>query len=60
MTSSPCVKVCVIDDAEKLCRGCFRTIDEIVSWGSMTEQSRLEVMQDLPSRRVLHGSEQPA
>ncbi|WP_298282224.1 DUF1289 domain-containing protein [Novosphingobium sp.] len=30
---SPCAKVCAIDSASKLCRGCHRTLDEITEWG---------------------------
>lgn len=30
---SPCTKVCVIDPARDLCRGCHRTLDEITAWG---------------------------
>ena len=47
---SPCVKVCVIHPASRLCTGCLRTIDEIAAWSRMTPQARRAVMADLPSR----------
>jgi hypothetical protein len=49
--STPCVKVCVIG-ADGLCRGCARTLDEIVDWGRMSEPARRSVMLALPARRA--------
>ncbi|HZX27889.1 MAG TPA: DUF1289 domain-containing protein [Telluria sp.] len=31
---SPCINVCEMAPDTGLCRGCLRTIDEIVAWGS--------------------------
>lgn len=53
---TPCVKICVIDD-DGLCVGCARTLDEIASWGSMSEEQRGAVMLALPERRGRSGSE---
>jgi predicted Fe-S protein YdhL (DUF1289 family) len=39
---SPCIKVCVLD-MEQRCRGCGRTIDEIVNWREMTPAERIQV-----------------
>lgn len=38
---SPCIDECALADGE--CLGCGRTMDEIVSWGSMTPEERKEV-----------------
>ncbi|WP_182084859.1 DUF1289 domain-containing protein [Aureimonas sp. ME7] len=48
--SSPCICVCVIDDGTGLCEGCGRTLGEIVNWGGMSEEARLQVMADLGRR----------
>lgn len=48
--STPCVKECVIG-ADGLCRGCGRTLDEIVDWARMAEPARRAVMAALPARR---------
>lgn len=48
--SSPCVKTCVIG-ADGLCRGCGRTLQEIVDWARMAEPARRAVMAALPARR---------
>ena len=33
--STPCIGVCQYDN-EDICRGCFRTLDEISNWSLMT------------------------
>jgi predicted Fe-S protein YdhL (DUF1289 family) len=48
--SSPCIRLCVIDRASGLCRGCLRTLDEIATWGSLAEPERLAIMAGLPER----------
>ncbi|WNJ88800.1 DUF1289 domain-containing protein [Bosea sp. 685] len=48
--SSPCIKVCVIDPASKLCQGCGRTLREIAQWAGMSEAQRMAVMALLPER----------
>ena len=47
---SPCIKVCVIDAATRLCSGCGRTLDEIARWGSMSDADRARIMSLLPER----------
>ncbi|MEM6711316.1 MAG: DUF1289 domain-containing protein [Pseudomonadota bacterium] len=47
---SPCVQVCRIDSLLQLCLGCGRTLDEIGSWGKLTETQRLQVMGQLGDR----------
>jgi predicted Fe-S protein YdhL (DUF1289 family) len=47
---SPCINICVIDPATRLCKGCLRSIDEISRWGSMTPDARRRVISELPAR----------
>jgi predicted Fe-S protein YdhL (DUF1289 family) len=47
---SPCIKVCVIDPATRLCKGCGRSLDEIARWGSMSEAERAYIMAGLSER----------
>jgi predicted Fe-S protein YdhL (DUF1289 family) len=47
---SPCLKVCLMDPESDLCRGCFRTLDEIVRWSRMSDEEREQIMADLPRR----------
>lgn len=48
--SSPCVQICVIHPTEQICAGCYRTVDEITSWGGMSEDARTALMAELPNR----------
>ena len=48
---SPCVEVCQIRKGDKVCHGCFRTLDEIARWGGMTSAERRQIMNELPVRK---------
>jgi hypothetical protein len=48
---SPCVQICIIDEADGLCVGCARTLDEIARWGSFTPEQRHSIMNTLSTRR---------
>lgn len=48
---SPCVQICVVHPTERICTGCFRTIDEIARWSKMDSDERAEIMNDLPARK---------
>ncbi|CAM3370437.1 DUF1289 domain-containing protein [Paracoccus nototheniae] len=50
MTDSPCIKLCRIDPVSDLCLGCWRRLDEIAAWGTMTPEARRAVMAELPAR----------
>ena len=47
---SPCVKLCTIHPAERICVGCYRSIDEITQWSRLTHEARAALMAELPSR----------
>ncbi|WP_106752297.1 DUF1289 domain-containing protein [Pannonibacter carbonis] len=47
---SPCVHICVMDPVSGLCRGCARTLDEIVAWSTMTPDNRRTIMRELDQR----------
>ena len=40
---SPCVSLCQMDDVSKLCKGCWRTIDEIITWSSRDDEVKKAV-----------------
>lgn len=48
--STPCIKICVIDPASRLCEGCGRTLTEIAQWGRLSEPERQAIMAGLPKR----------
>ncbi|WP_243612007.1 DUF1289 domain-containing protein [Shimia aestuarii] len=47
---SPCIKLCVIHPEERICTGCYRSIEEITGWARKTPEERRAIMQELPSR----------
>ena len=47
---SPCVKICVVHPDERICTGCYRTVDEITRWSRMTAAERRAVIDALPAR----------
>ena len=55
--ASPCVGVCVIDEARGICTGCARTLDEIATWGGASDAFRDRTWADLPRRAAEMGLE---
>ncbi|MGC1429299.1 MAG: DUF1289 domain-containing protein [Albidovulum sp.] len=47
---SPCIQLCTVHPAERICVGCYRSIDEITNWSKMTPETRRAIMEELPSR----------
>lgn len=47
---TPCVDICILDDASGLCVGCGRSGDEIARWVDMTPSQRQVIMSALPER----------
>lgn len=48
--SSPCINICRMDEQNRYCVGCFRSLEEIKRWSTMSEDERLAVMAQLESR----------
>jgi predicted Fe-S protein YdhL (DUF1289 family) len=47
---SPCKLICRYDD-NKMCVGCYRTMDEIVNWINYTDHEKLEVWKKIRERK---------
>ena len=47
---SPCVKLCSIHPSERICVGCYRSMEEIGAWSSLSPEVRLGIMNELPGR----------
>ena len=58
--SSPCTKICKIDDASGTCLGCGRTLAQIAAWGSMAEGERRSIMARLDAARTVPAQERRA
>jgi predicted Fe-S protein YdhL (DUF1289 family) len=47
---SPCISVCSLDE-RNVCRGCYRSLAEIVAWGYMTPEQQWAVLDVSEQRR---------
>ena len=52
--SSPCVSICVLDEAD-ICMGCFRSADEITDWCALDQQGKQDVLRRCSERRADSG-----
>ena len=50
--ASPCVDICRLD-AQGLCVGCRRTIEEITEWSRASEARRREILRNVSERAVI-------
>lgn len=49
---SPCVGVCRIDAANRICEGCRRTLSEIAEWSDATDARRQTILDRLAAREA--------
>lgn len=50
--NSPCVRNCSLDE-QRICRGCFRHLEEIMSWPDADESGRRDILERAATRRGL-------
>lgn len=49
---SPCVGICLMDPATRLCRGCLRQVEEIAAWYEATAAEKHEILARIAARRA--------
>ena len=49
---SPCVRNCSLDE-QRVCRGCYRHLDEIMNWPDASEDIRRDILDRAATRRGL-------
>lgn len=49
---SPCVSICELDVALSRCKGCFRTLQEIAAWGTLTDDEKRVVWSRIEARQL--------
>jgi predicted Fe-S protein YdhL (DUF1289 family) len=49
--ASPCLGICLMDPATRMCRGCLRTIDEIRAWYEASAAEKRAILARLDARR---------
>lgn len=53
---SPCIGICTIDEANGLCQGCYRNIDEIKTWFEMSQLEKKSLLIVLEERQLQQTS----
>ena len=48
---SPCISVCRMDAPSALCMGCWRTLNEIAGWATMSDDTKRSVWQLIEQRQ---------
>lgn len=52
MLNSPCDGNCKLDYKTKICMGCYRTMDEILKWISLTDEQKQNINQLAEQRKI--------
>ena len=48
---SPCINICKLDE-NKICIGCYRTIDEIAHWTKYTDEEKIQIKRIIEKRKT--------
>jgi predicted Fe-S protein YdhL (DUF1289 family) len=48
-----------MNDATGLCRGCYRTLDEIARWSVMSDREKTAVVAQLEQRKKINPGSDP-
>lgn len=48
--ASPCIQICEIQSSTGYCRGCRRTIEEIITWPRIDDARRQAILDALKTR----------
>lgn len=49
--ASPCLGICLMDPATRMCRGCLRTVEEIRAWYEASAAEKRAILGRLELRR---------
>jgi predicted Fe-S protein YdhL (DUF1289 family) len=49
---SPCIGICQLDPATRICRGCLRTVEEIAAWYRTDFAGKRAILARLAARRA--------
>lgn len=52
---SPCIGICLMDPATRMCRGCLRKVEEIAAWYEATAAEKRAILARLAHRRTEAG-----
>ncbi|MDC0603215.1 DUF1289 domain-containing protein [Aliiglaciecola sp.] len=49
--TSPCIRQCCLDKQD-MCVGCFRKFDEILVWGSASDEKKTDILKNVKNRKI--------
>ncbi len=49
---SPCISLCQMDAPTGLCKGCWRTMDEIIAWSKLDDADKQQVWTQIAQRKT--------
>lgn len=49
---TPCKNLCHVPDHQAYCTGCLRSLEEISSWISYSDEMRDQIIAELPARKA--------
>ncbi|MGB3383143.1 MAG: DUF1289 domain-containing protein [Marinomonas sp.] len=49
--SSPCIRQCCLNEKD-ICLGCFRSLQEILAWSSMSDSEKQHILKDATERKA--------
>jgi len=53
---SPCIRNCCLDQ-DDICMGCFRTLEDILEWGSAPDEQKVEIISLANKRKSKYQQE---
>lgn len=53
MIKSPCKNICIINKNSNICKGCYRTLDEISNWIKFDQLTKKEILDKVEVRKTL-------
>ncbi|GAA3530294.1 DUF1289 domain-containing protein [Zobellella aerophila] len=53
--SSPCIRECALDE-DKICRGCRRSIEEIMQWSRAGNEQKRQILARVAASRAQEAS----
>ena len=51
LQASPCIRNCCLDECD-VCLGCFRSMNEIMQWTLVDEETRQEFLKNADQRKL--------
>lgn len=51
-TETPCIGICSTIYGDEICRGCFRSNQEVIDWNTLDDPQKLEILNKLHTKLI--------